>query len=173
MLLLPGLSSCQTAAHTAAETETVSIFPPTDSLVAGIPIYATFPEIEPLLHQQNDTTYLINFWATWCKPCVEELPFFEAVHTKLEGKPFKVILVSLDFPAQIESSLVPFVAKNQLRSQVLVLLDGKYNNWIDKVSPEWSGALPATYLYRNNEVRFKGSSFKDLAELEAFIDPLL
>ena len=61
-----------------------------------------FNELEPIFHYQNDTTYVINFWAMWCKPCVEELPYFETIRKNYSDKKVKVILVSLDFGNNVE-----------------------------------------------------------------------
>ncbi|MFT5167540.1 MAG: thiol-disulfide isomerase/thioredoxin, partial [Saprospiraceae bacterium] len=68
-------------------------------------IYDNFEALVPLFEKQNDTTYVINFWATWCKPCVAELPYFEELHNRYKGKKVKVLLISLDFPNQIEKKL--------------------------------------------------------------------
>ncbi|HMQ49244.1 MAG TPA: TlpA family protein disulfide reductase [Saprospiraceae bacterium] len=140
---------------------------------AAIPLLADFADFEPLLHRQSDTLYVVNFWATWCKPCVEELPYFEQITQDFAGEKVKVVLVSLDFPNQIESKLIPFVEKNNLQSEVVVLLDGRYNDWIDKVSPEWSGAIPATLIYRQNQRQFAGSKFASYEELKSLITSLL
>ena len=59
-----------------------------------------------------DKTYVINFWATWCSPCVKELPYFEEVNKQSEDKNTEVILVSLDFPSQIETKLKPYLKRN-------------------------------------------------------------
>lgn len=142
------------------------------SYANGIPVYNTFEELEDLFHIENDTTYVINFWATWCKPCVEELPYLEELHEKSKGTKTKVILVSLDFPKQIESKLVPFVEKRELAPTVLALLDGKFNKWIDKVSPEWDGTIPATYIYQDARKVFIGESFDSLTDIENAISQL-
>ena len=76
--------------------------------VGQIPVYENFEDLEPLFNRQTDTTYVINFWATWCKPCVEELPYFEQLFAEHKEEKLKVLLVSLDFPRQLESKLVPF-----------------------------------------------------------------
>lgn len=131
-----------------------------------IPVYKSYEDFAPLLHQENDTTYVINFWATWCKPCVKELPHFEQLTEKYKDSKVKVVLVSLDFPKQLESKLVPFVKKHELKSTVVALLDGKYNDWIDKVSEEWSGAIPATLFYRAGQQYFLGHSVESTQELE-------
>ncbi len=157
------------AANDAPGQVTTSI-PPTDSLIAGIPVYPDFSNIEPLLRYNNDTTYVINFWATWCKPCVEELPYFQALHKAYEGQPVKVVLVSLDFPQKLESKLVPFVEARNLQPLVVALLDGRYNDWIDKVSPEWTGAIPATLIYRGGDRNFVGQAVHSLDELRAEVE---
>ena len=135
----------------------------------GIVLYESFEDFQPWLLKNNDTTYIINFWATWCKPCVAELPVFEALNAKVQDDKVKVILCSLDFPNAIESSLYPFVEKHDLQSQVVVLLDGKTNRWIDKVSPEWSGAIPATYIYKKDKKLFLEKSFDDIEELKLLV----
>lgn len=110
----------------------------------------SFSEFEPYLHRNNDTIYVINFWATWCRPCVKELPAFEELRTNFKNQRVKVILVSLDFPNKDESLLLPYIEQHQIKSQVIHLVDVNANAWIDKVSPEWSGAIPATYIYRKD-----------------------
>ena len=106
-----------------------------------------FNQLEPYLHNQNDTLYVVNFWASWCVPCREELPAFEKVREKYAGKKVKILLVSLDFPNQLESRLLPFIHKNKLKSEIILLDDPNQNVWIDKVDPKWSGAIPFTQIY--------------------------
>lgn len=141
-------------------------YPAADSLLSGIPVYSKFDDIAPLLAQDNDTTYVVNFWATWCKPCVAELPYFTELSEKYAAQPVRILLISLDFPAQLQSRLVPFVEERALKSLVAVLLDGKYNDWIDRVSPEWSGAIPATLIYKGARRHFMGEAVHSLQELE-------
>ena len=45
----------------------------------------------------SDTVYVLNFWATWCAPCVEELPSFEKLNKAYAGKPVKEVLINTDF----------------------------------------------------------------------------
>jgi thiol-disulfide isomerase/thioredoxin len=107
----------------------------------------TFDELEPYLHKNNDTVYLINFWATWCSPCRKEMPAIELIGDTYRNKKLKILLVSLDFPEQVESSLLPYIRENNLRSEVVILNDPRENEWITKVDPLWSGELPFTLLY--------------------------
>ena len=105
-----------------------------------------FNTIDSLLHNNTDTTLAINFWATWCKPCVTELPYFEELNQKHSSKKIKIILVSLDFKRELGTRVKPFVTKNNISSQVLLLDEPDYNSWIDKVDSTWSGAIPATII---------------------------
>jgi thiol-disulfide isomerase/thioredoxin len=129
----------------------------------------TFDELQPLMRNSNDTTYVINFWATWCKPCVEELPYFEIIHEELNSKNVKVVLVSLDDIDNLDSKVKPFVNEMYLQSKLFLLNDINYNSWIDKVDPSWSGAIPATLIYNKNFRGFFEQSF-ELEELKKIIN---
>jgi thiol-disulfide isomerase/thioredoxin len=132
----------------------------------------SFNDLEPHLHLANDTTYLVNFWASWCTPCIKELPAFEKIGKEYRNEKVKVLLVSLDFPGQIESRLVPFIEKNRISSEVLVLNDPDANAWIDRVDPEWSGSIPATLIY-NGSSRLFHEGVYTYGELKQIIEKQL
>lgn len=134
-----------------------------------IPVY-DFNQFEPLIYTDSDKTYLINFWAMWCAPCVKELPYIEqfaAKHPDVE-----VILVSLDFPKDIETKLKPFLKKKKISSKVVLLDDPDSNTWIDKIDPNWSGAIPFTIMFNKDERLFYERSFENLEDLENQINKL-
>ncbi len=136
------------------------------------PVY-DFESFEPMLHKEDDITYVINFWATWCKPCIEELPYFEKVNAEFKDKNVKVILVSLDMPSMWKSRLEPFVEKKGIASEVVILDDPKQNTWIPKVSEDWGGGIPATLIYGKDKRSFyeRGFTYDELTtELEQFIN---
>lgn len=108
----------------------------------------TLSELEQRVAKGNDTTYVINFWATWCGPCVEELPYFERLNSENVKKPFKVILMSLDFKSKLEKDVIPFVAKHKIKSEVYVVNESDQQKFIDRVDKDWSGALPATLIIK-------------------------
>ncbi|WP_159800851.1 TlpA family protein disulfide reductase [Flavobacterium sp. MK4S-17] len=124
-----------------------------------------FSGLEYFLNRDNDTTYVVNFWATWCVPCVEELPHFEKLNKKYRDNKIKVLLVSLDMPKMVESKLLPFIWEKQLKSDVVLLRDPDANSWIPKVDSTWSGAIPATVIYNRNNRKFFERSFT-YSELE-------
>ena len=109
-------------------------------------------ELEALCYHKNDSTYVVNFWATWCSPCVKEIVYFEDLHRQAPGSDMKVILVSLDFPNSIERRVIPFLKEKDITAEVLLINDLDYNAWIDRIDPDWSGAIPATLIY-NKEKR--------------------
>lgn len=111
-------------------------------------------DLEHLTFTQNDSTYVVNFWATWCSPCVKEIAYFEELHRQSETSRVKVLLVSLDFPNQIERRVIPFLKEKNITAPVLLMTDLDYNSWIDRVDPGWSGALPATLIYNKEERLF-------------------
>jgi len=131
-----------------------------------------FSELNKYLTKNNDTTYVVNFWATWCRPCIKELPAFEKLTADYSDRKLKVLLVSLDFPDKIDSQVVPFLEKNNIKSQVLLLDDGDANSWIPKVSENWSGAIPATLIYNKNVRLFYERSFT-FEELQHEIDKFI
>jgi thiol-disulfide isomerase/thioredoxin len=132
-----------------------------------------FNDFEKFLRMDDDKVYVINFWATWCKPCIKELPYFEQLNKKYSNKNVEVILVSLDFPHLYDTKLKPFIVKNQLASKVIVLDDVDMDTWIPKVSETWSGSIPATIIYKNDESEFyeRSFSFKELeTEVKQFLN---
>ena len=117
-----------------------------------------FTGIAPYLKQEGSKTYVVNFWATWCAPCVKELPHFETLQLNYKDS-VEVILVSLDFPHQYETKLKPFIQKHNLKSKVVVLDDPDMNSWIPKVDPQWDGAIPVTLIYNTSKRLFYSRTF--------------
>jgi thiol-disulfide isomerase/thioredoxin len=126
-----------------------------------------YNELEEYLPDSKDQLVYVNFWATWCKPCVQEMPYFNEFSRKFAADDkVKVILVSLDFPSQLESRLLPFIEERSLHPEVILLDDPDANSWIDRVHPTWSGAIPATLVYQGKKKKFYEKSFHSVQELE-------
>ena len=160
VLVLIALFSCQKKETVSAPEISKTVKPTQVFTKDGITINSyDFKAFETYLKQENDTTYIVNFWATWCAPCVAELPNFEKIASDFKNQKVKVILVSLDFKKQVETSLIPFIKKHDLQSQVFHLSDPDANAWIGKVDSTWSGAIPATVIYNKNRRKFYEQSF--------------
>jgi len=147
-------NSCknETANNTLGQTLSYEIIEDT------LEIY-DFKGFEKLLNKQDNKVYVINFWATWCAPCIKELPHFEALNSKYKNQNVEVILVSLDFPHLYDSKLKPFIREHNLKSKVIALDDVDMNTWIPKISEAWTGSIPATIIYKNNTRKFFEEAF--------------
>ncbi len=136
-----------------------------------IPVY-DFESFKPLLGIKDNKTRVINFWATWCKPCVAELPYFELINSRYSKEDVEVILVSLDVPKQVETRLIPFVKRQNIESKVVLLDDPDADSWISQINADWSGSIPATLIYKGNKVNFYERSFT-YSELEKELKKVL
>ncbi|HRV86024.1 MAG TPA: TlpA disulfide reductase family protein [Saprospiraceae bacterium] len=132
-----------------------------------------FTGLQKRLGVGKDTTFILNFWATWCHPCIEELPYFEALYPQFQDTPVKIVLISLDFPEQAAEKLPAFIQKHRLQNQVWFLDDPNPNSWVNTVESEWSGSIPATWVWKAGKRAFKEGSFANLEELKSFIQPYI
>lgn len=134
------------------------------TLNAQVKEYKNFDDFEKdYLRPNNDTTYVINFWATWCLPCVKELPYFEELNKKFKTKKVEIVLVSLDFTKE---QVINYIAKKKIKSKTILLSDSKTNSWINKVDSSWSGAIPITLFLKGNKKHFYEKDYHNLKELE-------
>lgn len=89
---------------------------------------------------------VVNYWATWCGPCVEELPYFIALSKAYPEEKIRVVGYSLDFEEVIESDVDPFLKERAIPyANIVIAVDP--NEYVPRVSEEWSGAIPATFFY--------------------------
>ncbi len=118
-----------------------------------------FEQLSPRLHENNDTLYIVNFWASWCNPCVKEIPDFEKINAEYKSRKVKMIMVSLDFPNQLDTKVIPFIETQKMTAEVILLFDPNANSWINEVSPDWTGSIPATLIYKKDYRNFHEGSY--------------
>lgn len=107
----------------------------------------------------KDSTYVVNFWATWCAPCIKELPHFEKLGAEHKSEKLAVLLVSLDFKSKLESNVIPFVKRKNLKNEVFLLNESSPQEFIDRIDPSWSGSIPATLFIKGDKRKFVESEF--------------
>lgn len=133
--------------------------------------FRNFEELNTYIQKNNEKPLVINFWATWCAPCVKELPYFEELHQKNQN--IKIVTVSLDFDKQVESKLKPFLKKKNYSFVATYMADKNFNNWISKVDENWSGSIPATWIINENKGIFVEQEFASYEELNQFVNESL
>ncbi|KEO72194.1 TlpA family protein disulfide reductase [Anditalea andensis] len=106
--------------------------------------YETFEE---MVNTPSSQLRVYNFWATWCAPCIKEMPHFEKVNN--EDSDIALYFISLDDGLKTER-VTNFIKKRNIQAPVYLLDDIDYNKWIDKVHQDWSGAIPATLFVDAN-----------------------
>jgi thiol-disulfide isomerase/thioredoxin len=171
--LLPLLAVLLTNCGEPKTAGVADILKPNTDQGLSFPVYESFDEIEGLFNQRNDTTYVINFWATWCAPCVEELPHFQQLAEDYSGRPLRIVLVSLDFKKDITTKLPKFIQSFPLDLPVVALTDKDQANWIDRVDKRWSGTIPITVIYKNGLRFFVDKIFPTYQDLKIQVEPLL
>lgn len=134
-----------------------------------------FTKLETIINKKDNKLYVVNFWATWCRPCVMELPDFMEVNKTFHNNPkFKMILVSLDLAKEAETTVRPFLVKNKMNVEVYLLDDNKrMNQWIPAIDSKWSGAIPATVFYCNGIKLYFKESKMEKSELIKIISKYL
>ncbi len=129
-----------------------------------------FEDLQKQINRVSDTTLVVHFWATWCKPCVEELPNYEKLSREYAKKRIRFLMVSMDFTKDLKDKVEPFIAKNNINSEVVLLNEPDYNAWIDEIDKEWSGTIPATLMV--NLTMRKRVFFEGQANMEKFLEEL-
>lgn len=132
----------------------------------------SFNEMQKAVKHNNDTLYVVNYWSTWCAPCVKELPYFQAAYKKYASRKIKMIYVSLN-PASSIAEVEKFAEAKDLKPDVMLLSDNNPNVWIDKVDSSWSGAIPATVLYRHGKKLYFHEGDFDQEKLNTLIQSKL
>ncbi|RUT71301.1 TlpA family protein disulfide reductase [Flavobacterium cupreum] len=111
-------------------------------------------QLQERIKKGQDSTYVVNFWATWCAPCIKELPHFEKLSQEYKSDKLAVLLVSVDFKSKLNTAVVPFVKRKKLTNPVFLLNESNPQEYIDRIDPSWSGSIPATLFIKNDKKKF-------------------
>ena len=102
----------------------------------------------------NDSVLVINFWATFCAPCIAELPYFHSITNKYKKENVKLLLVSLDFEEYYPKRIRDFANKRKYTAEIVWLDEEKPDEFCPRVDPNWTGSMPAT-LFINKKTGYR------------------
>lgn len=108
----------------------------------------SFEKLDKKVNAADSRIYVVNFWATWCGPCLKELPAIEQFYATNKNPKVKLLLVSFDFPSDIKK-VNKFIEKKGLKPPIYLISDTDQNAFINKVSSIWEGTIPATWFVNN------------------------
>jgi thiol-disulfide isomerase/thioredoxin len=103
---------------------------------------------------QCDHPLVVSFWATYCLPCIKEIPYFQSTAAKYKDKGVELILVSLDMPDFYPSKISAFAEKNKYTAPILWLDESNADYFCPKIDKNWSGGIPCS-LFINNRTRYR------------------
>lgn len=130
LMLLPPAVSGQTGSSDSLSVEVISL-----------------AALKEIIRHDSGKVVLVNAWATWCKPCMKEMPALVRIRKKLSAKPFELILVSAD-----DTDLAPTAVRSALEKagvafRTYLMQDQGDEAFINGMNPEWGGTLPASFVY--------------------------
>ncbi len=108
----------------------------------------TIEQFQQILQENDAALTVVNFWATWCAPCLAEFPYFIQLGKDLADQGVVVFFVSMDFEED-KTAVEAFLAE-QGYSETSFLRTGKDHEFIPGIHEDWTGVLPATFVYSRN-----------------------
>lgn len=145
---------------------------PASSVQSVVPV--TPAEFRMQLDARKGQLVLVNFWATWCRPCLKELPELLALEQKYAARGFALVAVSLDEPADLNSVVRPFLAKWFPALHTLARQSPDMDATVSVLDPAWNEVLPTSYVVdRSGTVRARLQGGKTAEDFAAAIRPWL
>ncbi|MCS7153843.1 MAG: TlpA family protein disulfide reductase [Bacteroidia bacterium] len=128
----------------------------------------TWAEIERQLQSHPETLYVLNFWSTWCRPCIAELPHLQAAYERLAKQiPVSFWLISLDFPPDGAKKAARLLHQKGISLPAFWLSEKDPNTWIPRLHSDWDGAIPYTQAGLGGP--FHDRPFSNSQEVEDFV----
>lgn len=124
-----------------------------------------FAKLQNIMEPKDDKVYVYNFWATWCAPCVKELPHFDKVIREYDDE-VKLVLISQDEEKTVQDVQV-WLDDRMYKAENYLLKRGNPNVWMPMIDESWSGAIPATMIKKGNKsVFFEGKMSEEQLKFE-------
>ncbi|MDB5226372.1 MAG: TlpA family protein disulfide reductase [Bacteroidota bacterium] len=107
-------------------------------------------DLKKVYEKPNDTTYIINFFATWCGPCMMEMPVLNEFYRNNKNTSKQLIFVSLDNSKYLKK-LPSFIKKLKIEAPVYLLNESSDFSWLPLIDKRWQGSIPATMVVNNKK----------------------
>ena len=103
-------------------------------------------ELLALLESHRGKVVLVNFWATWCGPCIHEIPALISLRERLDPSRFALVAISLDDQADAGWLVPEFIETRFPRWRSY--LNGEFEDYllVEELDPFWPGVMPANYI---------------------------
>jgi len=167
-------TTCQSSPQKKKQVETIKPLPPVETATSLF--IDNITDFQALIERQKGKVTLVNLWATWCKPCVYEMPALEKLEQNYRKKGVKIIALSLDDIAKADSLVPPYWKKHQFSMDYYVLGTKDPSTIINKIDPLWMGVIPTSYIFNTQgekvetitgTLNYQGFERKVLAVLNA------
>ena len=128
-------------------------------------------KIEDLVKMADTSSVplVINFWASWCAPCIKEIPWFEKSVAEFKDQKVKLVLVSLDFAEDFPKGIAAFAKKNNYKSTIVWLDETNADEFCPKIDTSWDGAIPVTLMV-NNKLTYRKFFAQQLPEQRLLLE---
>jgi thiol-disulfide isomerase/thioredoxin len=118
---------------------------------------------------KSDHPLIVNFWATWCAPCVAEIPYFQEEVKKYAEQKAELVLVSLDFEDAYPSKIASFIKKNNYDARFFWLNETNADHFCPVIDKKWTGSIPST-LFVNNKKGYRKFFERQLTHPQLLIE---
>lgn len=116
--------------------------------------------------KNSDHPLVVSFWATWCSPCIHEIPWIQEAVSKKQDKKVEFILVSLDFKDAYPKKIMQMIKEKNLNATHYWLDETNADYFCPKIDIKWEGGIPAN-LFINNKTGYRKFFQRQLTDRQA------
>ena len=120
---------------------------------AQTPSIIKITQLKTRIDSGRDTIYVINFWATWCPPCVAEIHEIDSLGLIYSGTKVKFLLVSINYKEDYDSKYIPFIKMKNIACETVLLDENNFDHFPRVIDKEWNGDIPCTFVINNQKLR--------------------